>query len=87
MSDPNTSENKSSLIAEPASALEPWQALRTSAEAIMHKKASRLPENLATMPTETMISIVHDLRVHQIELELQNEELRNTQFALENAKS
>ena len=36
---------------------------------------------------EAQDKIVHDLRVHQVELELQNRELRDTQSALEAAKS
>jgi PAS domain S-box-containing protein len=87
MSEPNTFDNKPTLVAEPAPAPEPSQVQRTSAEAIMQQETSRLPGNLASMPAETMNAIVHELRAHQIELELQNEELRNTQIALENAKS
>jgi len=36
--------------------------------------------------SEAMQKIVHQLQVHQIELELQNEELRRTQFELETAR-
>ena len=35
---------------------------------------------------EAMQKIVHQLQVHQIELEMQNEELRSTQFELETAR-
>lgn len=41
-------------------------------------------ENRAS--TEAMQSVVHQLQVHQIELEMQNDELRRTQFELETAK-
>lgn len=43
------------------------------------------PENEDVKPEEISV-IVHDLRVHQIELEIQNEELRNTQAVLEKTK-
>lgn len=35
---------------------------------------------------EEIAALVHDLKVHQIELEIQNEELRNTQAVLEKTK-
>jgi PAS domain S-box-containing protein len=38
------------------------------------------------MPEQDAQKLVHDLQVHQIELEMQNEELRRTQQALEEAR-
>ena len=43
-------------------------------------------KNLDTSSPEAMQKIVHQLQVHQIELEMQNEELRRTQFELESAR-
>jgi len=53
--------------------------LRKEAE----KKAAHLPENIATMSPEEIRMTVHELRVHQIELEMQNEELRTAQSQIE----
>jgi PAS domain S-box-containing protein len=38
------------------------------------------------MPTEDAQRLIHELRVHQIELEMQNEELRNVQTQLEESR-
>lgn len=43
-------------------------------------------ENIDIESPEAMQKIVHQLQVHQIELEMQNEELRRTQFELETAR-
>ena len=40
-------------------------------------------EEIAGMPTEDMVKMIHELRVHQIELKMQNEELRRIQEELE----
>ncbi len=57
--------------------------LRQRAEEIARKKTSDLPENLADLsPAETRRAL-HELRVHQIELEMQNEELRRAQAELD----
>ena len=56
--------------------------LRKSAEEIAWKKAPRSPERLSPGDTQ---KIIHELRVHQIELEMQNEELHRTQLELDAA--
>jgi len=62
---------------------DPIEALRQRAEALMHaaQEHSGLP------PAEDYQQVFHELQVHQIELELQNEELRTAQKALEESRS
>ena len=63
------------------------QALRQRAEEIAREKAplpSKDPENLS--PGD-MRQTLHELQVHQIELEMQNEELRQTQMQLDTARA
>lgn len=52
--------------------------LRERAEALLSAK----PADVPTMPTEDVQELVHELNVHQIELEIQNEELRQAQLEL-----
>ena len=44
-------------------------------------------EHLEQLSQEDIAQVLHELRVHQIELEMQNEELRRTQVALEAARA
>ncbi len=57
--------------------------LRQQAEKIVHETPGSAPENLLKLPATDPRRVLHDLQVHQIELELQNEELRRAQDALE----
>jgi PAS domain S-box-containing protein len=57
--------------------------LRRRAENIARDLASRTPENLDEMSPEAVRKVLHELRVHQVELEMQNEELRRSQEELE----
>ena len=59
--------------------------LRRRAEEIAQQKAAPSPENLEDLSPEQMGKMLHELRVHQIELEMQNEELRRAQLELEKA--
>jgi PAS domain S-box-containing protein len=59
--------------------------LRSKAEELL-KKRSVVDEDFTGMSSHDIASLVHELRVHQIELELQNDELRRIQATLENAR-
>ena len=52
------------------------QALRKRAEALAGERAGEMPEDVEAPPLEVALRALHELRVHQIELEMQNEELR-----------
>jgi two-component system, cell cycle sensor histidine kinase and response regulator CckA len=57
--------------------------LRKQAEALAKQNAAQSPEQLAPLSPEATKLALHDLRVHQIELEMQNEELRRAQAELD----
>ena len=56
--------------------------LRARAEALLARKHG----GLVPVPERDVQRLVHNLEVHQVELEMQNEELRRTQAALEEAR-
>jgi len=62
-------------------------ALRRRAEAFDQKDTSSLPEDIEMLSLEEIRRRFSELRVHQIELEIQNEQLRQTQAALEASQS
>ncbi len=62
------------------------QTLRQKAEAIAQTK-SRSKEDLSTLSIDEIRQIIHELSVHQVELEMQNEELNRVQQELEDARS
>ena len=57
--------------------------LRADAEKIAREKAPDIPEDLQAFSPEAARKLLHELRLHQIELEMQNEELRTAQEKLE----
>ena len=57
--------------------------LRQRAEIMAHTEASDAADDVSGMSPQALQEALHNLRVHQIELELQNDELRRTQAALD----
>ncbi|MBN1654316.1 MAG: PAS domain-containing protein [Deltaproteobacteria bacterium] len=60
--------------------------LRQRAEEIVQRKEGPSPENLETVSHEETRRIIHELRVYQIELKMQNDELRRAHAELEAAR-
>jgi PAS domain S-box-containing protein len=69
------------------SSVQAGQALRKKAEEIARRKTAQSSENLEAMSPEEVRQTLHELQVHQIELEMQNEELRRAQEELEAARA
>ena len=59
------------------------QALRKQAEARFRETAAQSPQDIEALSPEATRHMLHELQVHQIELEMQNEELRESQAALD----
>jgi PAS domain S-box-containing protein len=56
--------------------------LREQAEVVVREKVALTTESLEAMSPDAVRELVHELQVHQIELEMQNETLRQTQLQL-----
>jgi len=61
-------------------------SLRLRAEAMARGKAALSPENREVLSLEETQRTLHELQVHQIELEIQNEELRRVHVELDTAR-
>ena len=60
-----------------------FQALRQRAEELARKTPDNRSQDPATLSPEETRRLIHELKVHQIELEMQNDELRRAQLELE----
>jgi len=58
-------------------------SLRQRAEKLLSKK----PEAISKIPLKDVKKVIHELQVHQIELEMQNDELRRAQEEIEASRS
>ncbi|MEO6291560.1 MAG: PAS domain-containing protein [Burkholderiaceae bacterium] len=61
--------------------------LRQQAEGIVRARVALPTESVDVMAPAAARALVHELQVHQIELEMQNEELRRTQLQLDAARA
>ncbi|NQX00493.1 PAS domain S-box protein [bacterium] len=81
MTDPLTPPGDASPSPTPA------EKLRREAEAIQLERTAGAPEPATESSPHEMRRLLHELQVHQIELEMQNEELRRGQWEIEAARA
>lgn len=79
-------KNKNKQLNETNSELLDAQLLRNKAELIVHQENANIPESFEILDYEETLKIIHELQVHQVELEMQNEELHRIQLALNEEK-
>lgn len=63
------------------------QTMRQRAEEIARETADQSPENIDNQTPAEIRQTLHELRVHQIELDMQNEEMRRAQVELEEGRT
>jgi PAS domain S-box-containing protein len=63
------------------------QGLREQAEALFLEESALAPAGRESLSLEDTERLLHELRVHQIELEMQNEELRQAQALLDTERA
>ena len=68
---------------KPKTELQTTAELRARSEAALHTKAGVAAEGPITLSPDATHALIHEPQVHEIELTLQNEELRRTQAALD----
>jgi len=82
-----TKKNQFGPEGDGAASQESGQTLRQRAEEVFRGKDAGRAENLEALPPEEARQMLYELQVHQIELELQNDELRFTQGELEASRA
>ena len=67
--------------------VDPGAERRRRAEAMAREKGVTVPDDIELLSLDRIKKTLHELRVHQIELEMQNEELRRAQAELDAARA
>ncbi|MBK8986094.1 MAG: PAS domain S-box protein [Chloroflexi bacterium] len=65
----------------------PDDAMRRQAEAAAAVALPQIPTDPAALSPETLYQLLHELQTNQMELQLQNEELRRTQMELDQSRA
>jgi PAS domain S-box-containing protein len=78
-----TKENQFGLDGAGVPSTGSGKALRKRAEDVFREKAAGMAEDVEALSPDEVRQTLHELRVHQIEMEMQNEELRRVQAELE----
>jgi len=86
-SDTPHSPGDPSMASPRSSAVQPGRGLRRQAEARLRDENPSTGGRQDGSGAEETAQILHELRVHQIELEMQNEELRKAQTEIETGRS
>jgi PAS domain S-box-containing protein len=85
-SDESGAERRRAALAQKNRSAASGARQRQRAEARLRERALHFPEESPALTPEECRHLLHELRVHQIELEMQNEELRESETALEAAR-
>jgi len=59
---------------------------KTKPKPIFRNKSKKKTDSLDNLKKNNLCDVIHELKVHQIELEMQNDELRRLQLLLENSR-